>query len=184
MRGIIKGISGHHIWIESKSPVTFAINTEVDIDIKEHKKKRSLNANSYYWELLGQLSRKLNISSARIHNMYLRQFFPHNVYYDARGSINLILKTDTDQTENIILEDRMHHYMPCPVSYLPSNLPKHIDIADGVRGIWYIELYGSSQFNSSEMAQLIDLLITDCKEQNIETMTPYELERLKGYERS
>lgn len=51
MRGIIKGISGHHIWIEAKSPVEFAINTEVDIDIKEHKEKRSLNANAYFHEL-------------------------------------------------------------------------------------------------------------------------------------
>lgn len=34
MRGTIKGISGHHIWIEAKSPVEFQINADVDIEIK------------------------------------------------------------------------------------------------------------------------------------------------------
>ena len=39
--------------------------------------------------------------------------------------------------------------------------------------------YGSSVYNSKEMAHLIDLIIDDCKEQDIETMTPNEIERLK-----
>ena len=42
-------------------------------DIKEHKKKRSLDSNAYYWVLVGKLAQKLNISTARLHNMFLRE---------------------------------------------------------------------------------------------------------------
>ena len=45
--------------------------------------------------------------------------------------------------------------------------------------------YGSSTYDSKQMSQLIDLLVTDCKEQGIETATPEEIERMKQqYERS
>ena len=74
MRGTIKGISGHHIWIEAKSPVTFAINTEVDIDIKEHKEKRSLNANAYFHVLCDELRQKLKISFAACKNQLIGSY--------------------------------------------------------------------------------------------------------------
>lgn len=40
--------------------------------------------------------------------------------------------------------------------------------------------YGSSSYNTKQMARLIDAVVEDCKEQGIETMSPAELEELKG----
>ena len=34
--------------------------------------------------------------------------------------------------------------------------------------------YGSSTYNSKQMARLIDLCVQDCKEQDIDTMTEQE----------
>jgi hypothetical protein len=48
---------------------------------------------------------------------------------------------------------------------------------------WYRLYRGTHTYDSREMAMLIDGTIEECKEQGIETMTPNELERLKGYER-
>ena len=40
--------------------------------------------------------------------------------------------------------------------------------------------YGSSEYDTAQMSRLIDMLVQDCKEQGIETMTPDELSRLIG----
>jgi hypothetical protein len=40
-------------------------------------------------------------------------------------------------------------------------------------------LIGSSQYDSKQMATLIDGIVSECKELGIETMTPQELEGLK-----
>ena len=34
----------------------------LDVEIKKHRKKRSLDANSYYWILLSKLAESLNVS--------------------------------------------------------------------------------------------------------------------------
>ncbi len=39
--------------------------------------------------------------------------------------------------------------------------------------------YGSSVYDSKEMAHLIDYIVSECKEQGIETLPPWEVERLK-----
>ena len=39
--------------------------------------------------------------------------------------------------------------------------------------------YGSSVYDSKEMSKLVDNIVEECKTQNIETMTPAELEILK-----
>ena len=39
--------------------------------------------------------------------------------------------------------------------------------------------YGSSTYDTRQMSRLIDLVVQDCKEQGIETMTPFELDALK-----
>lgn len=38
--------------------------------------------------------------------------------------------------------------------------------------------YGSSVYDKAQMARLIDIVVDECKEQGIETMTPEELARL------
>lgn len=42
---------------------------------------------------------------------------------------------------------------------------------------------GSSLLDTSEMGILLDNLIEECKLQNIETMTPEELEKMRSLER-
>ena len=68
MRGTIKGISGRHIWLETKGCVMLPVDTEVDIEIKEHKEKRSLSANAYFHVLVDKLRQALRISFAECKN--------------------------------------------------------------------------------------------------------------------
>lgn len=40
--------------------------------------------------------------------------------------------------------------------------------------------YGSSQFDPSQMHRLIELIVQECQQQGIPTMTPEEIAKLKG----
>ena len=40
--------------------------------------------------------------------------------------------------------------------------------------------YGSSTYDTAQMARLIDLLVAECKENGVETLPPEELERMCG----
>ena len=39
--------------------------------------------------------------------------------------------------------------------------------------------YGSSTYNTKRMSRLIDMIVENCKEQGIETLTPQQLDAMK-----
>ena len=165
MRGIIKGISGRHIWIETSSSLMLPVDTEIDIDIKEHKEKRSLNANAYFHKLVDELRQKLKISFAACKN-HLITSYGQLEYID---DVPAVIKTNIEPER--MREIETLHCLPIAVK----------EVEEGA--YWYRLYRGTHTYNSREMAMLIDGTIEECKEQGIETMTPNELERLKGYER-
>ena len=137
-------------------------------DVKEHKEKRSLDQNAYYWKLNALLARKLHISTARLHNMMLRECAPP---YIVDGHVSMLAIPNTEAAEDKILESETYHLKPTD------------HVIEGTKGVdyrWYRVLRGSSTFNTAEMSALLDRLIEDCKEQNIETLTPQELERMRA----
>lgn len=165
MRGIIKGNSGRHIWIETSRSVMFPIGAEIDIEIKEHREKRSLNANAYFHKLCDELRQELKISFAACKN-HLITSYGQIEYLD---DVPAIIKTNIEPER--MREIETLHCMPIAVK----------EVEEGA--YWYRLYRGTHTYDSREMAMLIDGTIEECKEQGIETMTPNELERLKGYER-
>ena len=140
-------------------------------DVKEHREKRSVSQNSYYWTLLSKLARKLHMSNARVHNMLLRDVAPP---FEIGGQVAMQPIPDTEEAEQQVLEAETYHLRPT------SGI---IETKDGKRCRWYVVLRGSSTFNTEEMSALLDKLIEDCKAQGIETMSPAELEKIREYER-
>jgi hypothetical protein len=164
MIGIIKGISGHHIWLETRTTMMLPIDTEVDIEIKEHKERRSLNANAYFHKLCDELRQKLRISFAACKNQLITSY--GQIEYI--GDVPATIKTNIEPEK--MREQETLHCMP-------------ISVADDEGVFWYRVYRGTHTYDTKEMSILIDGTIAECKEQGIETMTPNELERLKGYER-
>ena len=79
-----------------------------------------------------------------------------------------------------------YQYAPSSTSLTAIGIQCRVSIAvkEVEEGAYWYRLYrGTHTYDSKEMAMLIDGTIEECKEQGIETMTPNELERLKGYER-
>lgn len=135
-----------------------------DIEIKEHREKRSLSANAYAHVLIDKLSDKLGISKPRCKNIMLGRY-GQRMYLDDENTIPAIIKSNVPVS--IMLEIEETHFFPC-------GMKKE----DDQELIFYRMIRGSSTYDSKEMATFIDGIVSECKEQGIEIMPPEELERM------
>ena len=127
----------------------------LDIIIKKHRKKRSLDANAYYWVLISKLAKVLNTSNAEIHNHLLRLYGEPELF-DGIPVYTTIPETEEAEKKVNTLMD----YHLAPTSQVREG-------NDGVMYRTYRLIRGSHTFNSEEMARLIDGLIESCKEAGI-----------------
>lgn len=145
---------------------------KLSVSIKKFRKKRSLDANAYYWELITKLAEAIKVSKPRAHNLMLRKYGQTEVI---DGQLMRMPIPDTEESEIKALEAETYHIKPTA------------QVKEGKDGILYrtyVMLRGSSDYDTREMSELIDGLITDCKELGIETLPPAELERMmKAYEK-
>jgi hypothetical protein len=171
--GVLRDIEGNvivSINIGKKLPELANIEgKDLDIKLTQHREKRGLTQNAYYWLLLSKLAAKLNISTARLHNLMLRDVAPPFII-DGRIAMQPI--PDTDKAEEEILETETFHLKP--TSGIIVGNDKNVYR-------WYIVLRGSSTFDTKEMTTLLDRLIEECKGNGIETATPQELEQMRKY---
>lgn len=143
---------------------------KLSLEIKPYRKKRSLDANSYYWVLLTKLCKVLQISIPEGHNMMLCKY-GQPVIID--GQLARMPLPDTEDADRKIRNSMEYHLKPTS------------DVKTGKDGITYrtyLMLRGSSEYNTEEMTTLIGGLITDCKDAGIpesKIMTPDEKRILK-----
>lgn len=140
-------------------------NKVLRLTVKQWKDKRSLDANSYYWQLISKLSAKLKISAARCHNQQLRDCGIPEIISDQVVYMQL---PDTDKAEEMALEAETYHLKP---TY-------KVDWNANGRIRYYMLLKGSHEMDTAEFSRLINNLVDDCKEQGIETLPPDEIAHL------
>lgn len=135
-----------------------------EILLEPVKKKRSLDANGYYWTLLSKLAHVLGTSREELHLQMIHDY----------GAIKL------DEDGDV-----------CRFYLAPGKDPSYIakysmvvgeDELDGERVLVYLVLKGSSEMNTKEFSHMLDCLIQDCKDQGIPTATPQELALMENYE--
>lgn len=139
-------------------------------ELKEHREKRSLSQNAYYWVLVGKVAKKTRIPAAEIHNLNLRDM---GLVLRVNDCLVPVYLPDTEKAEKTALNAEMYHLKP--TSQVKEG-------KDGKIYRTYVMLRGSSDFNTNEMAALLALMVQEAKAQGIETMTPAELAHLKELE--
>lgn len=143
---------------------------ELSISIKKYRKKRSLDANSYYWVLLSKLSKKIETSMPELHNQMLCRYGEPEII---DGKTVKVVLPDTKQTEKDVRFSQYYHLKPTT---------QVVTMADEKDYRTHILMRGSSSFDTAEMAKLIDGLISECKDAKIpdrEIATPDEMRLLK-----
>jgi hypothetical protein len=139
---------------------------KINIKLSEYKAGRSLNANAYYWLLIGKLAKALNISTSYCHNVMLRRYGVLEMVDDT--PIYLMIQ-DTDEAQKKIDEAETYHVKPT------SNVRTG---KDGKMYRTYMLLKGSHQFDTAEMAALISGLRDECTQVGIPVETPDEIANL------
>ena len=158
--------------------VTFGVDMEpkelyplqvmpLTITIKKYRKKRSLDANAYYWQLIEKISAAVGNAKPVVHNMMLRRY---GVLKQIDGENLMIFLPDTDEAQKKAFMDEFYHFKP-------TSLTKIAD--DGRVFRAYLLLKGSHEMDSQEMSVLIDGAVMEAKDLGIETLPPIELERMK-----
>lgn len=140
------------------------------IRIVQYRKKRSLDANAYYWTLLTKFADVIGLSNPEAHNMMLRRYGQSEIF---DGKAVYVTIPDTEEAEKKVNNAIDYHLAPTSQVRLGN---------DGVMYRTYRLLRGSRTYDTKEMSRLIDGLITCCKEAGIpetEIVTPNEKEILK-----
>ena len=127
--------------------------------LSKYRKKRSNDANAYCWALMDRLADVLDTTKEDIYREMVRRVGPYKVFH---------LTEDEANTFRVGWEKIGKGWPTEQVDYTP----------DGDRVV-IRAYYGSSTYNTKQMSRLIDMVVSECKEQGIETLTPLELERMK-----
>lgn len=143
---------------------------KLSLEIKRYRRKRSLNANAYYWTVLSKLAKTVGLSNPECHNMLLRGYGQPEIFEDKCVYMTI---PDTEEAEKKVNNATDYHLQPTS------------QVREGNDGIMYRTyklLRGSHTYNTAEMARLIDGLISECKHAGIpdrEIATPDEQRILK-----
>ena len=133
---------------------------DYDLTIKEHREKRSLDANAYAWVLMGKLAAAMHIKPVEVYRQQIvgvgDNFTPMCV---REKDVNRFVSSWERNGLGWIVQD-------LGVSQVP-----------GCRNL--AAYHGSSTYDTRQMSQLIDNIVQDCKALGIETLTPDKLALLK-----
>lgn len=133
------------------------------VEIKEHKGKRSLDANAYCWVLCGKISshKDIYMSKDAVYQKAIKDY-----------GVTAIMPINDDQLNDIV---RWHDKNGLGNAHRIIGPCKNFE---GYTNVCFY--YGSSGYDTKQMSRFIDGIVADAKDLGIETMTPAELERLKG----
>ena len=129
-----------------------------DLEVKEHRKKRSNDANSMMWALVNKISEVMHIPPTEIYRGYIPDI-PNN-YWIAPVKPEEIEERTADWCRDHI--GRMTEDMGACRS-------------EDLKGYHNLKMYrGSSEYNTAQFSRLLELVIQDCHQLGIETMSDRE----------
>lgn len=128
------------------------------ISIDRQKRKRSLNANNYMWQLCQKIAEKVGTTKETVYRKNIREV----------GSF---------ETVELISAGAARFIRSWEANGL-GWVAEPISERNGYTTI--IAYYGSSSYTTAEMSRLIEAVVEEAKGLGVETMTPAELALLKA----
>lgn len=129
-----------------------------DLEIKQHREKRSLDANAYYWKLCGDLAKAINDTTDNIYLRHIRDIANYDTLCMVTDAVPEFERRWKSGHLGRLIETR------------ESKIPGCTTV---------LAYYGSSDFDTREMSRLIDNCIQDCQAVGIDTLPPDKLDALK-----
>lgn len=132
----------------------------LDVEITQHKKKRSLDANSYCFVICQKIAEKIHSTKELIYQKAIKEVGQFEIVPIKAEAVERWISVWNSKGLgwfSEVMED--------------SKLPGYKKV---------ISYYGSSVYSVSEMSVLIDNIVESAKEMGIETLTPDEILKLKS----
>jgi hypothetical protein len=130
----------------------------LDVEIRQHHSRRSLDANSYAWVIISKIADVLHTSKDEVYIEMLVRY----------GQREQQLVSVVEEGVPAIRRATQNHCTIVGESELNGKRFVHLAI-----------LRGSSTYTTKEMSILIDGIVSDAKDLDIETMPEEELKSLK-----
>lgn len=135
-------------------------NKLYDMEVKEHREKRSLDANAYAWVLIHKLAAVMRLEPEEVYLLNI-----------PKVGNNYTPMCVRDQDVERFKKSWESNGLGWPVKDLGmSQVP-------GCRNL--AAYHGSSTYDTAQMSRLIDNLVQDCKALDIETLSEEKLSLLK-----
>ncbi len=133
------------------------------IEVKQWRRKRSLDANAYFHVLVGKIADELRISKARCKNILIGRYGQPEVL---------------DNEEEAVIKTNVPPERMMEQEYLHCRAIGSVD-ENGKEIIFYKIYRGSHTYDTREMSILIDGTVQEAKDLGVETMTPDQIEEMK-----
>ena len=132
---------------------------KLKIEIKKHSEKRSLNANSYCWVLIGKIAEIVGNTKEEVYREYIRDKGIYKVITIDSKAVSTFVRVWEDRGLGWVCE---------------TSSTKIAGLTD------VLAYYGTSSYNKKQMANFIDYVVQEAKALGIQTATPEEITRMKS----
>lgn len=135
-------------------------NCPLDITVKKHRERRSLDANALCWVLIDKIAEKIGSSPADVYREIIRDIPGVSDWACVREAGVDALRAGWSKNG-----------IGWQTEVEPSKIPGCVNVR---------LIYGSSTYDSRQFSILVDRVIEACKEQGIDTTNPEEIKRLES----
>lgn len=145
--------------IGTKKEIQNWLDTQPDkeYEIKEHRKKRSLDANGYLWVLISKIQKVLNVPKETIYKDVIRDIGVYEVV----------------PIKNEAVDKFREAWQKNGLGWITETTKSKLDGYTNV-----LAYYGSSEYDTKEMSRLIDEVVQECRLLDIETKSDEEIKSL------
>ena len=162
MRGYLSSVD----WIVNGTILSFKVEfddmdvinswlkKELDIEIKEHKERRSNDANAMLWLCLGKIANSIRADKWDIYLQMLKRYGKYTYICVKPEAVEEVKK-----------------------QWRESEIVGEVEI-NGKKATQMLCYYGSSTYNTKEFSVLLDGVISEMKEMGLETPQSYEVKEV------
>lgn len=163
IQGMTRGMGGELFLTLSLAPMHIEElrkleGERLEVKIDKYRNKRSNNANSYCWAIIGKIAEKM-FPPMNKNEVYLEML--------KRYGQGTTISVQTDKLDDVCRE--LDYWERIGTGTVNGKEFTHLRM-------WV----GSSKYNTKEMSLFLSGIVEEAKELNIETMTPDEIARLEG----
>ena len=131
----------------------------IDINLTKHSEKRSLNANAYAWTIIGKIAETVGNTKEEVYREYIKNKGIYRVVTIDEKAASTFIKIWTEKGLGWLCETS------------ETKIAGLVDV---------VAYYGTSSYNTKQMASFVDYIVQEAKALNIEVLPPDEIERLKS----